>query len=165
MLIRIVAVGTRSPRWVDEAVGDYLKRIGAPLRVELVTVRTEERTGNTSAPALMAREADRIREQLPGHSARTRGQPRARLVLLDERGTDLTTLGLAERLRQWQERADPVALVIGGPDGLDPTLAAEADESLRLSSLTLPHALARVLLAEQLYRAWSVLTNHPYHRA
>ncbi len=165
MLIRIVAVGTRSPRWVDEAVGDYLKRIGAPLRVELVTVRTEERTGNTSAPALMAREADRIREQLPGHSARTRGQPRARLVLLDERGTDLTTLGLAERLRQWQERADPVALVIGGPDGLDPTLAAEADESLRLSSLTLPHALARVLLAEQLYRAWTVLTNHPYHRA
>lgn len=165
MLIRIVAVGTRSPRWVDEAVGDYLKRIGAPLRVELVTVRTEERTGNTSAPALMAREADRIREQLPGHSARTRGQPRARLVLLDERGTDLTTVGLAERLRQWQERADPVALVIGGPDGLDPTLAAEADESLRLSSLTLPHALARVLLAEQLYRAWSVLTNHPYHRA
>lgn len=165
MLIRIVAVGTRSPRWVDEAVADYLKRIGAPLRVELVTVRTEERTGNTSAPALMAREADRIREQLPGHSARTRGQPRARLVLLDERGTDLTTVGLAERLRQWQERADPVALVIGGPDGLDPTLAAEADESLRLSSLTLPHALARVLLAEQLYRAWSVLTNHPYHRA
>ena len=74
-------------------------------------------------------------------------------------------VALAERLRQWQERAEPVALVIGGPDGIDPTLAAQADETLRLSSLTLPHALARVLLAEQLYRAWSVLTNHPYHRA
>ena len=81
------------------------------------------------------------------------------------RGTDLTTLALAERLRQWQEAADPVAIVIGGPDGIDPTLAGQADETLRLSSLTLPHALARVLLAEQLYRAWSVLTNHPYHRA
>ena len=165
MLIRIVAVGTRSPRWVDEAVGDYLKRIGAPLRVELVTVRTEERTGASAAAALMAREAERIREQLPGHSTKTRGQPRARVVILDERGTDLTTLALAERLRRWQEGAEPIAIVIGGPDGIDPTLAGQADETLRLSSLTLPHALARVLLAEQLYRAWSVLTNHPYHRA
>ena len=165
MLIRIIAVGTRSPRWVDEAVGDYLKRIGAPLRIELVTVRTEERGSGTPAATLMSREAERIRDQVPGLSARTRGQPRARLVILDERGADLTTVALSRRLAAWQEGAEPVAIVIGGPDGIDPELAAGADETLRLSSLTLPHALARVLLAEQLYRAWSVLTNHPYHRA
>lgn len=165
MLIRIIAVGTRSPRWVDEAVGDYLKRIGGALRVELVTVRTEERSGGQPAPALMAREAERIREQLPGHSAKTRGQPRAHVVVLDERGADLTTVALAGRLQHWQEQAAAVAIVIGGPDGIDPTLATEADETIRLSSLTLPHALARVVLAEQLYRAWTVLTNHPYHRA
>ena len=114
MLIRIIAVGTRSPRWVDEAVGDYLKRIGAPLRVELVTVRTEERSGGTPAAALMTREAERIRDQVPGLSPKSRGQPRARLVLLDERGTDLTSIGLARRLADWQARAEPVAIVIGG---------------------------------------------------
>lgn len=166
MLIRIIAVGTRSPRWVDEAVTDYLKRIGAPLRVELVTVRTEERSGSgTPAATLMAREAERIRDQVPGLTPKTRGQPRARLVVLDERGTDLTTVALSRRLSDWQDGAGPVAIIIGGPDGIDPDLAASADETIRLSSLTLPHALARVLLAEQLYRAWSVLTHHPYHRA
>ncbi len=164
MLIRIIAVGSRSPRWVDEAVGDYLKRIGAPLRVELVTVRTEERSGGTPAATLKAREAERIRDQIPGLSPRTRGQARARLVILDEHGVDLTTVALSRRLASWQEGAEPLAIVIGGPDGIDSTLAASADETLRLSSLTLPHALARVVLAEQLYRAWSVLTNHPYHR-
>lgn len=164
MQIRIVAVGTRGPRWVDEAVADYLKRIPAPWRVDLVTVKTEERGQASVAAPLMAREAERIRDQIPGLSPKTRAQTRARLVILDERGSDLTTVALAARLDQWQAGAEPVAIVIGGPDGIDPGLAAQADETLRLSSLTLPHGLARVLLAEQLYRAWSVLTHHPYHR-
>ena len=159
MLIRIIAVGARSPRWVDEAVSDYLKRIPPPLRIELVTVRTEERTTAGAMATLRFREAERIRAQFPGE----RG-PCHRIVL-DQRGIDITTAGLAERLAAWQQQARPVAIVIGGPDGFDPALAAEADETLRLSSLTLPHTLARVIVAEQLYRAWSVLANHPYHRA
>ena len=105
--------------------------------------------------ALMAREAQRIRTQLPA---------RCKLVVLDERGDDLTTAALAERLVSWQRDAAPVAIVIGGPDGIDAQLRADAHQSIRLSSLTLPHALVRVLLAEQLYRAWSVNAQHPYHR-
>lgn len=161
MLIRILAVGQRSPRWVDEAVADYLKRFPKEITVELLTVRTETRTGDparrteAATATLMAREAERLRARIP---------PRARVVVLDEHGKDLRTLALAARLRDWQQQAAPVALLIGGPDGLDPGLQAEADERIRLSSLTLPHALVRVLLAEQLYRAWSINANHPYHR-
>jgi 23S rRNA (pseudouridine1915-N3)-methyltransferase len=103
----------------------------------------------------MAREAQRIRAQLP---------PRCKLVVLDERGEDLTTVALAQRLAGWQLDAAPVAIVIGGPDGIAPELRTAADQTLRLSSLTLPHALVRVLLAEQLYRAWSINAQHPYHR-
>ena len=104
---------------------------------------------------------------LAGVSLRASGAltaPGGRLVVLDERGEDLTTLALAARLDAWQREAAPVAIVIGGPDGIDAQLRAEARETIRLSSLTLPHALARVLLAEQLYRAWSVNARHPYHR-
>ena len=103
----------------------------------------------------MGREAQRIRAQLPA---------RCRLVVLDERGEDLATTALAQRLAAWQLEAAPVAIVIGGPDGIAPELRAQADQTLRLSSLTLPHALVRVLLAEQLYRAWSINAQHPYHR-
>ena len=147
------------PAWVDSAVGDYLKRLPVAIGVELSTVRTEARGSDarksTADPAVLAREAQRIRTRLP---------PRCRLVVLDERGTDLTTLALAERLAAWQQAAEPVAIIIGGPDGLDTQLRTEAQETIRLSSLTLPHALARVLLVEQLYRAWSVNSRHPYHR-
>ena len=161
MLIRIVAVGQRMPGWVDAAVTDYLKRLPPELRIECAAVRTEPRTGDAarrSAAAtatLLAREADRIRAQLPA---------RARLIVLDERGADLTTVALAARLGAWQRDAAPVANAIGGPDGLDAGLRGDAAETIRLSSLTLPHALVRVLLAEQLYRAWSVNAGHPYHR-
>ena len=146
MLIRILAVGQRSPRWVDEAVSDYLKRFPSGLDVELVAVKTENRTGDptrrteAATATLMAREAERLA------------------------GDDLRTTALARRLQQWQQAADPVAILIGGPDGLDAGLKAEAQERIRLSSLTLPHALVRVLLAEQLYRAWSINAGHPYHR-
>ena len=149
MLIRILAVGQRSPRWVDEAVSDYLKRFPSGLDVELVAVKTENRTGDPT------RRTEAATATLP---------PRARVVVLDEHGDDLRTTALARRLQQWQQAADPVAILIGGPDGLDAGLKAEAQERIRLSSLTLPHALVRVLLAEQLYRAWSINAGHPYHR-
>ena len=88
----------------------------------------------------------------------------ARIVALDERGTSLTTVALADKLKAWQLGADDVALVIGGPDGLDPGFRQAAQERIRLSDLTLPHAMVRVLLIEQLYRAWSINAGHPYHR-
>jgi 23S rRNA (pseudouridine1915-N3)-methyltransferase len=155
MLIRIVAVGTRMPAWVGAAVDDYLKRLPAGFTVELREVRAENRASGGNASGWMRKEATRIEAALPAA---------ARLVVLDERGSDLGTAQLAQRMRSWQEQAQPVAILVGGPDGLDPALKARGHETLRLSSLTLPHPLVRVLLAEQLYRAWSILAGHPYHR-
>lgn len=156
MLIRVIAVGTRMPAWVDAVVSDYTRRLPAGFSVELREVRAEARTGAGNAASWMQKEALRIDAALPAA---------CRLVVLDERGRDLDTAGLAARMRSWQEDARPVAILIGGPDGLDPALKARADEAIRLSSLTLPHPLVRVLLAEQLYRGWSVLAGHPYHRS
>ena len=103
-------------------------------------------------------------ENTEGDSAGDQEPTERRRLILDERGEDLTTKALARRLERWQEGGDDVAIIIGGPDGLDPALKASAHETMRLSSLTLPHAMVRVMLAEAVYRAWSVLKNHPYHR-
>jgi 23S rRNA (pseudouridine1915-N3)-methyltransferase len=159
LLVRIVAVGQRMPAWVEAATAGYLERLPPEIRIEMCPVKAEARGSDARKPgasrALLAREAERIRAQLPD---------RCRLVILDERGADLTTLALAARLARWQVDAAPVVIVIGGPDGIHPGLRDAAQETIRLSSLTLPHGLARVLLAEQLYRAWSVNARHPYHR-
>ncbi|MDP3522790.1 MAG: 23S rRNA (pseudouridine(1915)-N(3))-methyltransferase RlmH [Hydrogenophaga sp.] len=154
MRLGIVAVGQRMPDWAQTAYDDYAKRFPPELRVEIKTVKTEPR-GSKTLETLLAAERARIEAQIP------RG---TRVVVLDERGTHLTTKALAERLKIWQLEGDDVALVIGGPDGLEPAFRQAAHERIRLSDLTLPHALARVLLIEQLYRAWSVNANHPYHR-
>jgi 23S rRNA (pseudouridine1915-N3)-methyltransferase len=155
MKLLAVAVGTRLPAWADAAFAEFAKRMPRELPLELKEIKAEPRSGGKPVEALLAAEAGRIRAALPA---------RCRLVALDERGADLATPQLAARLRQWMETGDDVALVIGGPDGLAPDLKSAAAETLRLSSLTLPHALARVVLAEALYRAASVLKNHPYHR-
>ena len=154
MKLLIVAVGQRVPDWAQTAWDDYAKRFPPELKVELKAVKTEPR-GSKTLDTLYAAERTRIEAAIP------RG---ARIVALDERGTSLTTVALAEKLKAWQLGADDVALVIGGPDGLDPSFRQAAHERIRLSDLTLPHAMARVLLIEQLYRAWSVNANHPYHR-
>lgn len=154
MKLAIVAVGTRMPAWVDEAFNDYARRMPRESTLTLTEVKAEPRTGKPAA-ALMAAEATRIRAALPA---------RCRLVVLDEHGDAPTTRALADRLSAWMDGGDDVALVVGGPDGLDPELKKEAAECLRLSSLTLPHGMVRVLLAEALYRASSLLRNHPYHR-
>lgn len=158
MRITIVAVGLRQPAWAQAAVDDYLARFPADFKVELKEVKAEPRSGKGNEPAqrLMAAEAARIRAALPADG---------RMVALDERGADWTTGKLAQALGRWRDDGLHPAFVIGGPDGLDPALKKAAHAQLRLSSMTLPHALARVLLAEQLYRAWSMLNNHPYHRA
>ena len=154
MKLLIVAVGQRVPDWAQTAWDDYAKRFPPELKVELKAVKTEPR-GSKTLDTLYAAERARIEAVIP------RG---ARVVALDERGTSLTTVALAAKLKAWQLGADDVALVIGGPDGLDPSFRQAAQERIRLSDLTLPHAMARVLLIEQLYRAWSINASHPYHR-
>lgn len=158
MRLTIVAVGQHVPDWAQTAYDDYAKRFPPELKVELKAVKTEPR-GSKTVETLYAAERKRI-EAAIGMAAR--GTPR--IVVLDERGTSLTTKALAQRLKGWQLEGDDVVLVIGGPDGLDPEFKAGAHERIRLSDLTLPHAMVRVLLIEQLYRAWSVNAGHPYHR-
>ncbi|MEO7853398.1 MAG: 23S rRNA (pseudouridine(1915)-N(3))-methyltransferase RlmH [Rubrivivax sp.] len=154
MKLLVLAVGQRQPDWADAAWADFAKRFPPEMRLQLKALKAEAR-GTRSAAQCMAAEALRIEVALP------KG---ARRVVLDEQGTRLSTQQLAARQRFWLGDGRDVALLIGGPDGLDPALKATADETLRLSDLTLPHAFVRVLLAEALYRAWSVNAGHPYHR-
>ncbi|KAB0581784.1 23S rRNA (pseudouridine(1915)-N(3))-methyltransferase RlmH [Ideonella dechloratans] len=154
MQLIIAAVGQRQPAWADAAYEDFAKRFPPEMRLTLKAVKAEPR-GSKTAEQLMAAEAQRLEAAVP------KG---ARRVLLDERGTRLTTAQLAQRFEFWLGDGRDVVFFIGGPDGLDPQLKGTADESLRLSDLTLPHAFVRVLLAEALYRAWSLRNGHPYHR-
>ena len=154
MKLVLAAVGQRLPAWADSAYEDYAKRFPPDLRLELKAVKAEPRSGKT-AEQLMAAEAVRLEAAIP------KG---ARRVVLDERGTRLTTMQLSQRLSAWVMDGRDVALIVGGPDGLAASLKDSAEETLRLSDLTLPHAFVRVLLAEALYRAWTVTINHPYHR-
>lgn len=154
MKLSVFAVGHRQPSWVNEGCAEYLKRMPRELPVSVTEIKPEPRSSKTREQLLTA-EKGRIREVLAS------GQ---RLVVLDEKGDDLTTLQLSRRLEVWMQDGRDVALLIGGADGLDETFKQQADDKLRLSSLTLPHGMARLLLCEQLYRAVSVLKNHPYHR-
>ena len=154
MKLLVVAIGQRQPAWADSAWDDFAKRFPPEMRLELRALKAEPRSGKSAAQC-MAAEAARIEAAL-GKGVRR--------VVLDERGTRLTTAQLAERLAFWRGDGRDVAFVIGGPDGLDAPLKAGADETLRLSDLTLPHAFVRVMLAEALYRAWSLFEGHPYHR-
>ncbi len=154
MRLVVAAVGQRQPAWADAAVAEFARRFPPELHFELKAVKAEPRSART-AEQTMAAEAERLQAAVP------KG---ARRIALDERGSRCTTLQLAQRLQLWMADGRDAALLIGGPDGLLPTLRDGADESLRLSDLTLPHALARVLLVEALYRAWTVTIGHPYHR-
>lgn len=155
MRLLVAAVGTRMPDWVAAGWQEFARRLPRDCPLELIEVKAEPRTSGKPAAAMMSAEAERLRAAIPA---------RSRLVVLDEHGDDISTRALADRLKKWMDEGDDVAFVIGGPDGLDPALKASARERIRLSSLTLPHAMVRPLLAEALYRAWSLLHNHPYHR-
>ena len=154
MKLQVLAVGQRQPAWADTACADFAKRLPPEWHFKLQGLKAEPRSGRNAAQA-MALEAARFERALA---------PGVRRVALDEHGARVTTTQLADRLRSWAAGGRDVALLIGGPDGLDPELKASADETLRLSDLTLPHALARVVLLEALYRAASVIAGHPYHR-
>jgi 23S rRNA (pseudouridine1915-N3)-methyltransferase len=155
MKLLVVAVGQRQPGWADAAWDDFAKRFPPEMRLELKALKAEPRTGGKTAAQCMAAEAQRFEAALPRTTRR---------VVLDEHGTRRSSAQLAERLQFWLGDGRDVALLVGGPDGLDPALKTTADETLRLSDLTLPHAFARVLLAEALYRAHTLASGHPYHR-
>ena len=155
MKLLVIAVGQRMPDWAQTAWADYAKRFPPELRLELKAIKTEPRSGGKTTEQIMTAERQRIEAAIPSGT---------RVVALDERGSALTTAALAAKLSQWQGQGGDVALLIGGPDGLHPALRQAAHERIRLSDLTLPHAMVRVLLVEQLYRAWSINAGHPYHR-
>ena len=154
MKLVVAAVGQRLPDWANAAVADYLARFPADFAVQVAEIKAAARDGGTPE-RWMAAEAQRLRAAIPAGSV---------LVVLDERGRDWTTREFAQQLAAWRDASETVAFAIGGTDGLDPAFKREARVALRLSAMTLPHALARVLLVEQLYRAWSLLARHPYHR-
>ena len=155
MKLFVVAVGQRMPEWIDAGYEDYARRMPLTFRTRLIEVRAEPRNDHTPVARAVEAEAKRIDAAVPPGCAR---------VVLDERGRSCTTRELAQRLSAWQLDARDVALIIGGADGLLPALRQNADWVWSLSALTLPHALVRVIVAEQLYRAASILGNHPYHR-
>jgi 23S rRNA (pseudouridine1915-N3)-methyltransferase len=155
MQLIIAAVGHKMPAWIEDGFGEYAKRMPPECRILLKEIKPVERSGSKTAETVMALERGKIEAAIP------KG---ARIVALDERGKDLTTVQLSQLLTQWQQDGRDVTFVIGGADGLDAGFKASADMLVRISSLTLPHGMVRVLLAEQLYRAWSITQNHPYHR-
>lgn len=155
MQLIIAAVGHKMPAWIEDGFGEYAKRMPPECRIHLKEIKPVERSGSKTAETVMALERAKIEAAMP------KG---ARIVALDERGKDLTTMQLSQLLTQWQQDGRDVTFVIGGADGLDAGFKASADMLVRISSLTLPHGMVRVLLAEQLYRAWSITQNHPYHR-
>jgi 23S rRNA (pseudouridine1915-N3)-methyltransferase len=155
MQLIIAAVGHKMPAWIETGFQEYAKRMPPECKLVLREIKPIDRASNKNVEAVMAQERTRIEAVLPKGG---------RMIALDERGQDLTTMQMSQLLTQWQQQGGDVTFVIGGADGLDVDLKKNADMLIRISSLTLPHGLVRVLLAEQLYRAWSITQNHPYHR-
>ncbi len=156
MRIQLLAVGRRMPAWVDAGYADFVKRMPPECRLELKEIEPGTRGKGRDPARAMADEAERLLAAIPKS---------AQVITLDERGREWSSVELAQRLQAWMLDGRDVALLVGGADGLAPEVKSRAESSWSLSKLTLPHALVRVLVAEQLYRAISILKNHPYHRA
>lgn len=152
--LRIIAVGHKMPGWVSDGFAEYAKRMPRAATLELVEIKPDKRTAGKGGEQVREAEAQRILEAVG----------KDYLIALDEHGQEPTTLQLADKFKGWLNLGKDVSLVIGGADGLHPDLLQRAGWTWSLSQLTLPHGLVRVVLAEQLYRAWSVINNHPYHR-
>jgi 23S rRNA (pseudouridine1915-N3)-methyltransferase len=155
MRLSIIAVGTKMPAWVDQGVKEYDRRMPRELKVQWREIPLVRRGKDTSAESLRQREGEKILKAIPTGD---------RVIALDVRGESWSTERLAEKLQSWQMSGDNFSLLIGGPDGLSRECLALASQRWSLSDLTLPHPLVRILLAEQLYRAWTITANHPYHR-
>lgn len=154
MKLRLVALGARLPAWIVAGYTEYARRLPRDFILELIELKPQPRDRGKTTPQILAAEAARIADATAGF----------RVVALDERGQSWTTADLAAKLAAWREQSLSVAFVMGSADGLDPEVKRRADAVMALSALTLPHGLARVVLAEQLYRATTMLSGHPYHR-
>jgi 23S rRNA (pseudouridine1915-N3)-methyltransferase len=155
MRLSIIAVGTKMPAWVEQGVAEYGRRMPRELKLEWREIPLARRGKDSRPQQLCAREGEQLLKAVPAGD---------RVIALDVRGKRISTEQLAQQLEGWQMSGDNYSLLIGGPDGLSSDCLERAEQRWSLSDLTLPHPLVRVLLAEQLYRAWTITVNHPYHR-
>lgn len=155
MQIQLITIGNRMPAWVQQGYDEYAKRLPRECELVLKEIAPGKRAKNSDIARIIKDEGERLLKAIPNDT---------RIVTLDIPGKAWTTPDLAEALQRWLNSGQNIALLIGGPEGLSETVKQRADESWSLSKLTLPHPLVRVIVAEQLYRAWSILHNHPYHR-
>lgn len=156
MKLHLLAVGQKMPAWVEQGFQEYAQRMPAEARLELKEIAPGKRGKNADIKRIVNEEGQRLQAAIPKNT---------RIVVLDVKGRDWSTEQLADRLGEWMQSGQDVSLLVGGPEGLSDECMALAQERWSLSSLTFPHPLVRIILAEQLYRAWSVLRHHPYHRA
>jgi len=156
MKIHLLAVGVRMPDWIKSGYAEYAGRLPRECRLNLIEIPAGKRSARADLPRLVRAEGERLLAAIPA---------RSRVIALDERGREWSTTELAGQLTDWLQDGRDLSLLIGGPDGLDAACRDRAERLWSLSRLTLPHPLVRIVLAEQLYRAWSLLQNHPYHRA
>ena len=156
MHIHLIAVGQKMPAWVNQACDDYLARLPRELQLNIIEVPLIKRGKKPDIQRIIRDESRKIMQSVPSGCS---------LVVLDVKGRKLSTEKLATTMGRWMQQGQDIAIVIGGPDGLSDELLQQADQALSLSDMTYPHPLVRVIIAEQLYRAWSIMSNHPYHRA
>lgn len=182
MAVKCLAVGRNMPSWVKEAYSDYNKRLPPEFAIDLIEIRPEHRSKDSSHRESSHQQPEQFRHrersvaiqklssttlqiiEKEGQKILAAIPPQHLVIALDERGQTWNTLQLAEQLKNWRDDQHKLCLIIGGPDGLSDAVRDRADRIWSLSPLTLPHPLVRVIIAEQIYRAWSIMTNHPYHR-
>jgi len=155
MRVQIIAVGQKMPTWVDTACADYLKRLPRELNIQVTTLPLGNRKSKPSIAVLKRQQAEQILKKIPDGSFS---------IALDEHGKQWSSLKWSQQLERWMGEYSQVNLIIGGPDGLDEKCRAACTQTIALGRMTMPHALVRIVLLEQLYRAWTVLRGHPYHR-
>ena len=155
MKIHLIAVGKKIPEWINAGFSEFSKRMPPELQINLIEITPSIRNKATPIEKNIKEEGERIQSAIPSNS---------KLIVLDEKGTSFNSIALSKKMESWLPMGQDITLVIGGANGIDPVIKQQADEKWSLSSFTLPHALVRVVIAEQLYRAWSILKKHPYHR-
>jgi len=153
--IYLIAVGKKMPEWINTGYAEFSKRMPPELQINLIEITPSVRNKSTPVEKNIKEEGARIQTAIPANS---------RLIVLDEKGKNFSSVALSEKMESWLPMGQDISIVIGGADGIDPVIKQQADEKWSLSSFTLPHALVRVVVTEQLYRAWSILQGHPYHR-
>jgi 23S rRNA (pseudouridine1915-N3)-methyltransferase len=155
MKLHIISLANRADPWVNDAIETYCKRFPKEWRLNLIDLKPEARTSGKTTDQILAIERDKLRQAIPKNCL---------IVALDELGIEVNSLQLATKLLEWHNKGEQLCLLIGSADGLHQDIKQQSTEQWRLSSLTLPHALVKVIATEALYRAWSILNNHPYHR-